>query len=374
MSVVLDVDPEVCRLGYGAEEALDVLQGTACELGQPLCEQPGIRIGVLIVDNKTLVYSPTPLLVESNTPAPVNRPKGQDTLFPTEPTPLRPNAVLLQGTPPELAHDLGTGPDGESTRTVGLDQVAERKVQELKADLQSNPPLKFDIARYERVFNSQLEFVELEVLGCSVSQHTAAIPADLMGLAKDKETRDRLRSSFKVVGQTDSVGKKGKLTEQALKAERKRIADAYLVVLRNYGTVILRANRPKFEQEIVKFRKLVAEFAEKLKTKLDTIIGRNVRKLSTALFPAVKAKPPERWTRTLGPNPTKEQLRGQLDADLRAAFGDATSLVSEMKVNLLFKGITYQTLTDLDFRKLVREKFPSLRLMDEYDAVRGTKK
>ena len=57
-----------------------------------------------------------------------------------------------------------------------------------------------------------------------------------------------------------------------------------------------------------------------------------------------------------------------------AAFGDAASLVSEMKVRLSFKGITYQTLTDPEFRKLARDKFPSLQLMDEFDAARGEQK
>ena len=296
VSVVLDVDPEICRLGFGEEAAIDLLQLTANELNQSLCEQPGVRIGLLIVDDKTLVYSPTPRLVESDEPASAPAKAGQTELSLQPAPPLRTNAILLSGTPPELARELGTGPDGDAARTVGLDQVDAGKITALKADLQSNPALKFDISRYERVFNSQLEFVELEVLGCSVSQHTAVIPADLMGLAKDKETRDRLRSSFKVVGETDSAGKKGKFSEKSIKDERKRIADAYLVVLRNYGTVILRSNRAKFEQEIEKLRLLVAEFAESLKAEIDTIITHNVKKLSAALFPAVKTKPPERWT------------------------------------------------------------------------------
>lgn len=73
VSVVLDVDPEVYRLGYGEEGAIDVLQRCASELGQSLCEQPGVRLGLLVVDDWTLVYSPTPRLVESDEPASIGR-------------------------------------------------------------------------------------------------------------------------------------------------------------------------------------------------------------------------------------------------------------------------------------------------------------
>lgn len=360
VSVVLDVNPDTCRLGYGTEAGIELLQKTASELGQPLCDQPGVRIGLLIVDDKTIVYSPTPLLIES-TPAGDTR----EDAAPIQ----RPNAIMLGTTPPELARDLGTGPDGDSKRVVGLDPVPPKKIEELKKDLRDNPPLKFDIARYERVFNSRLEFVELEVLGCSVSRRTARIPADLMGLAKDKETRERIRSSFKVIGETDAVDAEGKLSEQSIKEERKRIADKFLVTLQHYGTVILRANRPAFETEIKTFEKLVADFGEKLKKRLDAIIAENVRKLAAALFPAVKESPPDRWTRAIGPSPTDAQLREQLTSDLRAAFGSGEGLVSEMKVKLIFMGITYQTLKEPKFIELATAKFPSLRLMEEWEAA-----
>ncbi|WCJ60916.1 hypothetical protein NXS98_07290 [Fontisphaera persica] len=63
--VILDVDAEVCRLGYGTMEGLQRLQTTAQSLGTMVCEQPGLRLGLLVVDEKVLIYSPTPLLIEA---------------------------------------------------------------------------------------------------------------------------------------------------------------------------------------------------------------------------------------------------------------------------------------------------------------------
>ncbi len=43
------------------------------------------------------------------------------------------------------------------------------------------------------------------------------------------------------------------------------------------------------------------------------------------------------------------------------------------RLSILFKGVTYQTLTDPEFRQLVKEKIPTLELMQEYDATCAAK-
>ncbi len=78
---VLDVDPEVCRLGYGDKDyrAMETLQAAAAHHGLTINHHPGIRIGLLIVDDTTLIYSPTPLLIEAESKQPE-----------------KPNAIVLQ--------------------------------------------------------------------------------------------------------------------------------------------------------------------------------------------------------------------------------------------------------------------------------------
>lgn len=304
VSVILDVDPEVCRLGYGSEDGLNTLQDTARKLGQTLCHEPGTRVGLLIVDDLTIVYSPTPLLIEAQPTS--DSASSQISLVPS---PLRPNAVVFGEPSAQLASELGIGPSGAETRSLGLDAVKPEGLAQLHADLSRNPPLKFDIARYERVFNARIEFVELTVEGCAVSRHTASIPSDLLVLAEDAATGRRLRSTFRVIGEEDAVDDLGKLSERALDDERKRITDDYLITLPNYGTVILRTNRPAFEKEIETLRGKVTAYGEGLKTRLDTIIEANVSKLLKTLLPRVVKSPPPRWKRFVGASPTPEQCR-----------------------------------------------------------------
>jgi hypothetical protein len=70
VNVVLDLDPEVFRLGYGEFAGLKLLESTAAELGTMIQRQPGIRIGLVISDMTTLVYSPTPALIEAGPSSP----------------------------------------------------------------------------------------------------------------------------------------------------------------------------------------------------------------------------------------------------------------------------------------------------------------
>jgi len=87
IQVLLDTDPEICRLGYGTIEGLRLLQETAAKLNCRVHHHPGIRIGVLIWDDKTVVFAPSPLLIE-----------GGSTQF------SHPNAIQLT---PDGSHGIG---------------------------------------------------------------------------------------------------------------------------------------------------------------------------------------------------------------------------------------------------------------------------
>lgn len=151
VSVILDINPEVYRLGYGNLEGLSLLEEAARQRNRALNRHAGIRVGLLIVDDATIVYSPTPLLIEAG-------PRHPDT----------PNAVLLGQPPATVAAELGEGPRGLADRTVGLDRVERGQIERVRADLVRNPPRKFDIAPTERVFNAHFEFVELELRGTAI--------------------------------------------------------------------------------------------------------------------------------------------------------------------------------------------------------------
>jgi hypothetical protein len=165
VAIVLDVDPEVCRLGYGDIEGLECVRQVAAEWGITLDHQPGIRIGVLISDGRTLVYAPTPQLIEagSNTPA-------------------HPNAICLDATEAPTLEAACGATGNYIKREVGLHPAENAAVQAVKASLEVNPPKVFDVSRAERVFNSAMQYVDFHFTDFRLSRRQE----ELRGQADDQ--------------------------------------------------------------------------------------------------------------------------------------------------------------------------------------------
>ena len=65
ITIILDADPEVYRLGYGTKSALDVVRNASKANQFDLRVQPGVRIGVVISDDVTMLFAPVPMLIEA---------------------------------------------------------------------------------------------------------------------------------------------------------------------------------------------------------------------------------------------------------------------------------------------------------------------
>lgn len=349
VSVVLDVDPEVYRLGYGEFKALELLEATAAKAGTLLNRQPGIRVGLVIVDDETLVYSPTPLLIEAG-------PKRPET----------PNAIRLGAPPANVERELGQGPKGVLEQKIGLDKADKAAIQAVDNQLKKNPPQKFDVSRSVRVFNAAFEFVDLELLGTFIDRKTVSIPKHLSGI-KDSRTREQLRTSYTILPSGH------KLSGEHLQKDRKLIDKRFLRTIPGYGMVVLRSQKAAFESGVEQLRKDVAKFADKIRDELQSAMDKQRESLVKAMLPTVKRTPPQDWSKSDGTKPDAETVEQFLNDDLRKAFGTAETLIKEMKVKLIFKGVTFELLSDGKFREAAREALPELKeLHDEFDAAKAT--
>ncbi|OQZ00305.1 MAG: hypothetical protein B6D41_00170 [Chloroflexi bacterium UTCFX4] len=351
VKITLDIDPEVSRLGYGTLEGLELLQATAAELKTLITHQPGIRVGVIIVDDKTIIYAPTPLLIEAGTTQSEH-----------------PNAVTLFSAPLNILEDLGQSESGVQSQTIGLDTVTPKQIEQVKNDLHKNPPVKFDIARIVRVFSTQFEFVEFELKGGRLQQKRVPISSDLMGLARDDKTKRLLKSSFRLVDET------GPFSANSVSKLKEYITKRYLISLQGYGSVILRSNKDDFEVAVKTLRKWVMRFQRQTRSKLENEIKANRDTLANALWPSVRDNWPSRWQKYLGKQPKEQDIRRMLDEELSNVFGSAQDILEEIEVKLLYKGVTYELLNDPKFIKVARQKIQHLKtLHEEYDAARTAK-
>ena len=347
VSITLDVDSEVCRLGYGEIKAVRLLQEAANKLHTTLNTHPGIRIGVVISDDQTLIYAPTPLNVEAS-------PRWGPSV------PLKPNAIRIGLPPAELERDLGAGPEGLKDQIMGLDAVRREQLDAVEEDLRTLPPQRVDVSRLLRVYTAHIEFVELRLMGCMVNRRTIQVPSDLVGLA-DEKTRKLLESKFKILDEADAG-----VWGEELRRIKDFIVGRFLVRLPSYGHVIRLRDKGKFELAAKTLRKMLDRARKRKCQSLQAAIDRRLAALEAALLPAVVCHPPSRWPTDL----LNFDAADQLHEELAALAGTAEEMLQEAKVEVRYKGVTYETLIDPAFIAVVKNALPALgRLHEEENAA-----
>lgn len=344
--VTLDVDAEVCRLGMGNFKAVELLEETAHNLGATLNIQPGLRIAVIIADHQTLIYAPTIEYVHARPESGANRT-------------LQPNALYVGLPPADLERDLGMGPDGIKEQTIGLDKAERSTIKEVKQDLEKCPPQPFNLTRRLRVFTAHIQFVELRLTGCMVGRRSIRIPSDLIGLT-DETTRKLLESKFRILAEGDTG-----VWGEELRRIKEFIVERFMVLLPGFGHVVRISDQPRLELAVNTLRKLLNRSRERKHKKVQAAIDRHLAALVNALLPAVMDHPPAHWRRMPNLNPA-----ARLKHELTALVGGAEELLAEAKVEMRYKGVTYETLRNPEFIATVKKAMPDLRaLHDEVDAA-----
>ncbi len=355
ITVILDSDPEVYRLGYGTPEGLATLKTQLDANHFGLRCQPGIRIGVLVADDKTLIYSPVPQLVEA----------GSTSAF-------KPNALFLEGSAAtKISEAAGatqnTRPsDGE----IGTRALTPQDVEAIKKNIDENPPEPFDLTQKARVYSSRLQYVEFTVEKYQLTRQTVPIPAYLMGLAGDMQ--DRWRNSLRVMDMEatavtleitagDGNAKEVSVDQKYLDAERKKIEQKFLIPVLGFGSVMFKNQQQDFEVATDAFNKLLTRYFEKLEDQLGGSLLDLVFTVVERLLPSVKANPPEQYKR-FG-TPTDTDIAELLQRDIEEAVSIKT-LLKEPKIKKVYKDIAYQSVKSNDFQQRLRDALTRAKVPD----------
>jgi hypothetical protein len=345
VTLVLDVDAEVCRLGYGDIEGLELVKSLADDKLLEVRHQPGLRIGLLLADESTIIFAPTPQLIEAGSAEPD-----------------KPNAIVLNdfriaAVERACAVDDTTLPmDAE----IGRNVVKEAVLAAVKDDLRENPPKEFDVARAERVFNSRIQYVELSLENYKLSRKIAPIPSELLGLAKDKAEQKRWRNcflpfegrepltvefqdfdeDFEPLEAEDNKPKLMQYSEQLLEEEKKAIYEDFLYVIPNYGTVVMRTKLPKLTKRFEWWKKRIQTYEEKVKEVLQERLEQSINRLIEAVLPNVKRNPPPRYLKAaIGYELTDDDYRGLLREDFESSFGAIADVFSP-KAKFIIKEVS----------------------------------
>lgn len=386
VTVIIDSDPEVCRLGYGTVDGLQALRALLQQHHFGVRHQPGLRVAVLAADDELLVYSPVPQLIEAGSTSAE-----------------KPNAIAIGADASRqlLAAAAAEGVDaGLPTRAeIGREAVTPADMDAALRDLEETPPKAYDVARIERVFNAKLQYVELEITGYKLSARKVALPNDLL-IGDDPELEKRLRNSFRLfeggalevqIDQIDSKtgeplknqegsAKKEPYSEARIEEDRKRLDRDFLTQVPGYGALIRRWDRPAFDTAVQVLRKRLDLYREGVIEVLQDRIGETVQSLARQLLAKMEGQLPRRLgKRLLSASPSNDELVQVLASELAASLGQAEQVFKpELKVS--YKDLTYETIQEEKFKEALEAAFKRSgqvgvleRMFEEYDAARESK-
>jgi hypothetical protein len=373
MHLVLDVDAEVCRLGYGDKDfkGMEMLQVAAAGHGLTVNHHPGIRIGLLIADDTTLIYSPTPESIETECRQPE-----------------KPNAIVLRKQlPTQLANACAVGGEGFTTLEVGKDQIDKRKVEVVKRDLQDRPAKEFNIVRFERVFSSLLHYVELTIEDYKLTTRSLLLDAQLFGV-RDPEVIRRMSNRYHLFSGTDAltveiphfgddakpdaVMPKQRFGPLSIDRERNRIKKRFVIEAGNFGSLMLRRDVAAFEKEIKILEAKIGAYKEAVQEQIKKRTDEIVKELLAALREHLKVEPPEHWrSRILGKKFSDDDIERLFREEVQSEV-NRVNTDFDPKVFTAYKDVTYATFKDAKFRELMESRFGKKKidsLFSEHDAA-----
>lgn len=357
--VVVDGTAQAARLGYGHFDAV----GQLSQAGVAIRVEPGLRLGTLVVDGQGWCFATPPLLVDATMEKAV-APNAMRLM------PAQVDALVGAISPPAQPFKEGQF-DAAARPEIGAVTAKPEALASVQAALQADPPQQFDIARKVNVFNAFVEFVELSLVGTELTRQRVALPRDLLLAVSDRDTRERLTTSFQLIDPGATIGREAKEIRQAVDKLRK----VHTRVLNPYGSITLRSNRQRLEAAVAAVQVQVATFAGTVRSRLQKEIDHSRKQLVQSVLPGLKAKPPEALLAGVVGKPTVEQITRWIDRQLDQAFPKVDDIVSEMRLVLTVKAVTFEMLKEPKFQAGVREAYPDVdfdKPFSEFTAARST--
>ncbi len=350
LTVVLDADAEVYRMGYGDLEALEIIREASRNEMFDLRNQPGVRIGVVIADNRTMVFAPVSRNVEAGSV-----------------TEEKPNAIMLDGSATQKLAEASGVAEGEME--VGITGMKSELVDKMTANLKKNPPKPYDLTRKLTVFTAAAEFVELKVSNYQLSKRRVPLPDEFIGVG-DAALKERI--SGQIRAPLDGIGAQririefdGKseellVDEAFIEKERKEIEDAFTYVLPKKGRLILKQDRADFDRQMARFEQIVAKFRDALNTSIETARGGFQEQMVKEFAERWKLNPPSFLKRrSNGEDP--EKITNAIIDGANKLFSKIVNFAApEVIVN--YKGIVIEDIENLEFQNMLRNVMEKARV------------
>ena len=363
LTVSLDFDDRVMRMGYGNVDAVKLL----LDAGIAVQSSPGLRTALVVVDNEGYIFTPTALYLEAEptdgaASNAVRMSGEQVSQALARLSPAAKTIAIAQAKTPEAKQHIEA-----LTVDVVSAPITPEKLAEVTSSLETAPPVRFDLARQVRVFEPYLQYVELSLTGAAIQRHRMAIPEKIQNLGGSEELENRLRTTFELIEKGSKLSSKP--LEDALNEIRKNFTPS---LGKDHGRVVLKAAKPHLVTRLKEFRiKLEAHqkaVAKDLQKHLDTSREQIV---AYYLPRVIEAKPDALLGQSQNGEVSEAAAKRWLNGELDKVFPRAETLIQEMKLEERYKDVTFETLNREDFLDSVKDAFPDVDWAKAYSEFKA---
>lgn len=349
ISVCLDFDERVLRMGYGEFESINIIRAAGIKLEH----SPGLRSGLVIVGDKGYVYTPTALYLEAE-PSDVEvrnaikLSKQQVTEALSRMSPVAKAIAIMRTNDPEEQKRINNLPTEVETQ-----EITDHKIIQVTQRLEQAPPVKFDVARQVRVFESFLQYVEMTLSGAAIQRHKLKIPKPLQDLGAGDDLEGRLKTTF------DLIEKGSSISSKTLDKKLKEIRETLTPSLGNkHGRVVLKSVKPMLEENIAELQKMIEEHQKEINEGLAEQLDSSKEAIVEYYLPLVVSNPPKAlFGHSITGKATEVGAKKWIQELLDKVFPTPESLLNDIKLEVSYKDITYETLNEEGFVECVKEAF-----------------
>lgn len=351
LTVWIDFDASVMRMGYGDIEAVKLLREASIIVNHA----PDLRSALIIADGEGHTFTPTPLYLEAEPGNEVrnalrlSRDQVAEALARLSPA-AKAIAVALATSEEEKKRISELPVEGDSA------PINNNHFENVDKNLKELPPFQFNLARQVRVFEPYLQYVELSLSGAAIQRHRLAIPSDIQKLGGSEDLEGRLRTTF------DLIEKGGKLSSKPLEDALNEIRKNFTPSLgKDHGRVVLKAAKAHLSKRLDEFRKKLESHQKMVKTDLQGHLDDSRKQIVDYYLPRAIETPPDALLgQMISQNPSEEDARGWLEAELDRVVPKAESLIQKMILEERYKDVTIETLNRDDFLDSVKKAFPNV--------------
>ena len=389
--VLIELDSDIDRSGYGETAGVRIL----IENGVITNENPGLRMAAMTAPNFGVVWSPNARRIDPMERVSVNgiflegqerrklqelvcKLMGEDQesasqlandeerkeVAATEEVILK---VIHQANETEREAKPKPQPDETDKEVIpapdepeiNIRPVSEEKVREVEKDLREHPPRNFDKEKILEVYQGYIGFVEIHVIGATLSESTTlAIPKELTELGLGEELRNNLSEKMRI-DLSDRV-------DLGASDVNKQV-DAFRMIFtkqmgKPLGRIYKKSDWKIMQDKWKEIDSLVEAANAKIRQNLDKTVVKIIQEAA------------EEWALALEEiSITSLQPKYRVD-DIKFMLNKQwinKKRATEVKIELFTKDLTWETLRDPDVKKKIMEAYPELCKTGLYKSIKA---